>query len=112
MKNLVSKIIEFRENRDWKQFHSPKNLAGSIAIESSELMELFQWVDSSQSYEVASEKKEKLEEEMADIFIYLLTLAHDTNIDLLESANKKIDINNEKYPVDKSKGSSKKYDQL
>lgn len=112
MQELLQKILAFRDARDWKQFHNPKNLATSIVIESSELLEIFQWTKTSDSYNTAEEKKDKLKEEMADILIYLLTLSHDTKIDLLQAANEKIDLNAKKYPVEKSKGNSKKYNQL
>lgn len=112
MKDLIEKVIKFRDDRDWKQFHDPKSLIGSVLIEASELLEIFQWSNTKDSYKVATEKKEKIEEEFADVMIYLLTLAHDIDIDIEKAVNKKIDTNNKKYPVIKSKGKSTKYDNL
>lgn len=110
--DLIDKIIAFRDARDWKKFHNPKNISSSIVIEASELLELFQWTETENSEAVAEEKIENVKDEMSDILIYLLTLAHDLNIDLLDAANKKIDKNNQKYSVEKSKGNSKKYTEL
>lgn len=100
-KDLINKLLKFRDERDWKQFHTPDNLAKSISVESAELLELFQW--SSQA------NIEELKDEMADIYIYLLLLADNLNIDLDKIADKKIEKNKEKYPISKSKGNSKKY---
>lgn len=100
-KKLINKLLKFRDDRDWKQFHTPENLAKSISIESAELLELFQWTSNANI--------EELKEEIADIYIYLLLLATNLNIDLNEIADRKIDKNNEKYPITKSKGNSNKY---
>lgn len=100
-KELIGKLIKFRDERDWKQFHSPENLAKSISIESAELLELFQWSNNA--------NVEDLKDEMADIYIYLLLLAENLDIDLNDIANKKIEKNIQKYPISKSKGNSQKY---
>ena len=100
-KKLINKLLKFRDDRDWKQFHTPENLVKSISIESAELLELFQWTSNANI--------EELKEEIADIYIYLLLLATNLNIDLNEIADRKIDKNDEKYPITKSKGNSKKY---
>lgn len=100
-KNLISKLLKFRDDRDWKQFHTAENLAKSISIESAELLELFQWTGNANI--------EELKDEIADIYIYLLLLATNLNIDLNEIADRKIDKNKQKYPIAKSKGNSKKY---
>ena len=100
-KDLINKLLKFRDERDWKQFHTPENLAKSISIESAELLELFQW--SSQA------NIEELKDEMADVYIYLLLLANNLNIDLNVIADKKIEKNNQNYPISQSKGNSKKY---
>ncbi len=112
MDELIKKIVDFHNKRDWKQFHSPKNVAESIVLESAELLEIFQWVTSSDSYKVAKERKKEVSEEVADIFIYLLTFANDLGIDLVQAALNKLTINDKKYPVDKAKGNSKKYNEL
>lgn len=100
-KELIQKIKQFNEERDWDQFHSPDNLAKSISIEAGELLECFQW---SENYNI-----ENVTDEMADVFVYLLDLANKLDIDLLEVTNKKMDKNIEKYPIDKAKGNAKKY---
>lgn len=111
-KEIIEKILQFREARDWEQFHTPKNLSESIVIEASELLEVFQWVESSKSQQLASDKKNKIEDEIADIMIYILYLCNDLGIDLDEAITNKIQKNDDRYPQDKSKGNSKKYTEL
>lgn len=101
MEKLRKKILEFREERDWKQFHTPENLAKSIVIESAELLECFQW---NSNY-----NKEEVEEEVADVFNYLILLEAELGIDLIEVTKKKLEKNREKYSIENSKGNSKKY---
>ena len=98
------RIAEFTKERDWDQFHSPENLAKSIAIESGELLECFQW--SSEAND------EELKEELADVMNYCIQLAQKKGYDVCEIINSKIDKNEKKYPIDKSKGVSTKYDKL
>ncbi|MNW54685.1 hypothetical protein D3C74_322980 [compost metagenome] len=105
MDELIEKIIQFRDDRDWKQFHDPKDLALSISLESSELLELFQWKNSQQAIE---QNYSDMQDEIADILIYTLTLVHDLNIDVKDAILQKINKNAEKYPVSSSKGSSQK----
>jgi NTP pyrophosphatase (non-canonical NTP hydrolase) len=105
MDDVIEKIIEFRNERDWKQFHDPKDLALSITLESSELLELFQWKNSQQAVE---QHYSDMQDEIADILIYALTLAHDLQIDVKDAILQKINKNAEKYPVSSSKGSSQK----
>lgn len=100
-KDTINKIINFREDRDWKQFHTPENLAKSISIEAAELLECFQW---SNKY-----NKPDVVEELADILIYSISLANILDVDIDEIINDKIIINNNKYPIDKSRGNFKKY---
>lgn len=109
---LVKKLLEFRKARDWEQFHNPKNLAESISIEANEVLEHFQWLDLEQSNKYSKKHKQELAEEMADVFNYLILLAYDLNIDLVDESIKKIEKNNKKYPVEKSRGTSKKYNRL
>jgi len=109
MKNDLQKIIRFQKNRDWKQYHLPKNLAISLALESAEILEIFQWTKDN---ELPADKKNLLADEIADVYYYLLLLAHETGIDIQDAFQKKMQLNEKKYPVDKSKGSSKKYTQL
>jgi len=105
MNDILEKLIKFRDNRNWKQFHTPDNLAKSISIEANELLENFQW--GNQNADIKN-----IKEEVADIFGYLLLLCKELNIDLIEATNSKIQLNNEKYPVDKAFGTSKKYNKL
>lgn len=101
----IKRIIKFTQERDWDQFHSPGNLAKSIAIESGELLECFQWSD--KDY-----KREDVAEELADVINYCVLLADKTGMDIDEIVNQKIDKNEKKYPVEKAKGTSKKYTEL
>ncbi|MDD4662073.1 MAG: nucleotide pyrophosphohydrolase [Candidatus Pacebacteria bacterium] len=101
MDKLRKELIKFSEERDWRQFHTPENLAKSVSIEAGELLECFQWGDSF--------GKQEVEDEIADIFSYLILLEKALDIDLIEVTKKKIEKNKGKYPILKSKGSSKKY---
>ena len=102
---IIKRLNEFREARNWKQFHTPDNLAKSISIEASELLENYQW--GSQNANI-----DNIKDEVADVFIYLLLLCDEFGIDIIDATNKKIDINEKKYPVEKSFGNSKKYNQM
>ncbi|WP_111656892.1 nucleotide pyrophosphohydrolase [Isoalcanivorax indicus] len=106
---IKEKLSQFALARDWDQFHSPKNLSMALAGEVGELLELFQWLTEEQSNNLTREQRKAVEEEVADVFLYLLRLADRLGVDLLEVAKNKIIINENKYPVDKVKGSSKKY---
>ena len=113
LQELQAKITKFRDDRNWKQFHTPKDLAMSVAIEAAELMECFQWKSKEQIDEfVNSEKSVEIDEEMADVLIYLLNLADILNIDIVDAANKKLIKNAQKYPVEKLHGTYKKYTEL
>lgn len=106
---IISALINFRNERDWAQFHDSKNLAVAISIEASELNELFLWKDSIQSDEVA---KDKIAEELADVLSFAFLLAEKHDLDVKQIILEKIKRNGEKYPVEKSKGTSKKYNEL
>jgi len=106
---LISELEKFRDDRDWQQFHNSKDLAVAIAIEAAELNELFLWKTVEESEKV---NRDKLSEELADILAYTLMLAGKHGFDIKEIVLEKIRKNNEKYPVDKSKGSAKKYNEL
>ena len=110
---LIDDIDQFASERDWDQFHTPKNLASSISIESGELMEAIQW-ESPDFDEIAndSEKREEIEEELADVMIYSLRFCSLLGSDPIEIMRAKLEKNSEKYPVSKSKGSAKKYSDL
>jgi len=108
---LKDKIKEFCDARDWDQFHNAKDLAIALSIEASELLEIFRWKNSQEVEELFKDekKKEDIEDEMADILYFLVRMAQRYDIDLSEALDKKMEKNNNKYPVDKAKGSSKKY---
>lgn len=111
--HLINLIDNFIQERDWEQFHSPKNLAMALSVESSELLEIFQWMKEEDSLKLKDNLVAlgKVEEELADIFYYLLRLSSKTNIDLSDALIKKMRKNAEKYPASQVKGSSKKYDE-
>jgi NTP pyrophosphatase (non-canonical NTP hydrolase) len=106
---IKKKLRLFALARDWDQFHSPKNLSMALAVEASELLERFQWLSEEQSNNLTVEQLHAVEEEMADVFLYLLRLADKLNINLVRAADDKISKNELKYPAEKVKGSSKKY---
>jgi len=109
---LTKKLIEFRNLRDWQKFHNPKDLALSLTLEAAEVLEHFQWKSKEEIDEYIKAHKEEIGEELADVFNWVLILAHDLNLDILEASEKKIIKNGEKYPVDKAKGRHTKYNQL
>jgi dCTP diphosphatase len=112
--NLDGLIEQFSLDRDWDQFHTPKNLLIALMAEMGELSEVILWKSDKdlENYLASSEGKEKISEEIADVAIYLIRLCQKLNIDLLEIIKSKMEKNNSKYPVDKSKGNSKKYTEL
>ncbi len=114
IEDIAHKAKLFRDARDWSQFHSAKNLIASISIEASELLETCQWLtDAEVERKIDDESfKREIAHECADVLIYLILLADRVGIDLLAAAADKIDTNEERYPVDKARGTSKKYDQL
>jgi len=109
MKDDLKQILEFEQQRDWKQFHTAKNLAISLVLEAGEALEIFQW---SKDGDLPAGRQTELGEELADVYYYLLLLAHEANLDIEEEFQKKMKINASKYPVGKSKGNSRKYDRL
>lgn len=112
--NLTRRLIAFRDERDWKQFHSLKDLIVSLNLEAGELLELTQWKSESDFEQLAGspQMKLRLEEECADVLLYLLLVAERADIDLTAAAAAKIDANAKKYPVEKAKGVAKKYSEL
>ena len=109
LEQLRERLARFASDRDWDQFHSPKNLSMALIVEASELVEYFQWLTEQQSKNLPVEKHQAIEEEIADIFIYLIRISDKLDIDLIKAANKKIEKNKLKYPAEQVKGSSKKY---
>ncbi|MCE2786815.1 MAG: nucleotide pyrophosphohydrolase [Bacteroidota bacterium] len=105
-KEIIQALLQFRNERDWEQFHNPKDLALAINVEAGELLELFLWKSPDEA------NKEKVKEELADIFAYAFLLADKYQLDIKDIVMDKIKKNGEKYPVDKSKGNAKKYNEL
>lgn len=112
LQDLANKLQRFAQDRDWQQFHSPKNLACALVVESAELLEHFQWLTEAQSKALSAEKSNAVAAEMADVLLYLIQLAGALNVDLIAAANDKLAMNAIKYPIDRAWGSSKKYDDL
>ena len=109
---IRQQLIAFRNEREWAQFHDPKNLAEAISIEAAELLENFLWKTPEQSRSLSPLKLENVKEEAADIFIFLTYLCEEYKINLLDEVMRKIHLNEKKYPVNKAKGSSRKYTDL
>lgn len=112
LQQLALRLQEFAQQRDWGQFHSPKNLASALIVEAGELLEHFQWLTEEQSRNLPADKKQAVAHEMADVLLYLVQMATALDVDLIEAANAKVEINGEKYPVDQARGTSRKYDEL
>ena len=109
---ITTRINEFRDARDWKQFHNPKDMAISVSIEAAELMEHFQWKNDTECIEHIKNNREAVADEMADVAIYLFELADLMKMDLGKEMLRKLEKNAVKYPVQKAKGSNKKYNEL
>ena len=112
LESIQQKIISFRNERDWAQFHDPKNLAEALSIEAGELLENFLWRTTEQSRNLTNEELANVKHEIADIFIFLAYLCEEYDINLLHEVERKLSLNEKKYPVHKVKGSSKKYTEL
>lgn len=109
---LRDAIRQFAHERDWEQFHTPKNLVMAMTVEAAELMEHFQWLTGEQSLLIEAQQKAEVAQEIADVLIYLTRLADVLGIDPLQAAFEKIQINARKYPVEKAKGNNTKYNKL
>ena len=112
IKQLQQTLTEFAQQRDWEQFHTPKNLAMALSGEVGELLEIFQWLTPEQSQQLSPEKKQHASEEIADVMMYLLRLADKCDIDVVQACQEKIQQNAAKYPISKCYGSAKKYNEL
>ncbi len=110
--DLRDALRAFAAERDWEQFHTPRNLATALAVEAAELLEPFQWLDDAQARDLPPDTRAAVEEEMADVLLYLVRLADKLDVDLGQAARAKIVRNAAKYPVEKARGSSRKYDRL
>lgn len=109
LEDLRSRLQAFVQERDWEQFHSPKNLAMAMIVEAAELVEHFQWMTEQESLEISAEKREQVAHEIADTFVYLLRIADVLGIDLIAATNAKIGMNAKKYPAEKVRGRNDKY---
>ena len=112
LEQLRESVEKFAAERDWDQFHTPKNLSMALAGEAGELLEVFQWLTADQSQNLDPTGKERAAEEMADVLIYLVRLADKLDIDLVAAAQNKVRLNEERYPVEKAKGNARKYSEL
>ncbi|MFV8817132.1 nucleotide pyrophosphohydrolase [Haliea sp. E17] len=112
VEDIAKELRRFASERDWEQFHSPKNIVMALGVEAAELMEIFQWLSEEQSFSLSDEQRRQVEEEAGDVLNYLIRLCDLLNIDLLQAARDKIKVNAEKYPVDQAKGKALKYTQL
>ena len=110
--NLRNQLRTFAADRDWDQFHSPKNLASALAVEAAELLENFQWLTEAESQQLPPEALAAVRAEVADVLLYLIRISDKLGIDLIAAANAKIVMNAQKYPVEKARGNSKKYTEL
>lgn len=108
---LAAELRTFAEERDWEQFHAPKNLAMALIVEAAELVEQFQWITPEQSEQPDPERRQRIEAELADILIYLVRLADRLEIDLAAAVSSKIEHNRRKYPADRVRGNAAKYDE-
>jgi len=106
---VKNRLLKFRRERDWEQFHDPKNLAEAISIEAAELLEIFLWKNIENSRDLTKNEIKRVSEEISDIFIYMIFFCEELNIDLLKEVMQKMEINAKKYPVEKAKGNSEKY---
>ncbi len=110
--DLLKRIIAFRDARDWKQFHNPKDVALSLVLEAGEVMEHFQWKSKEEIEEYVRTHKDEIGEELADVLYWVLLMSHDLDINVLDALDKKIKKNEDKYPVEKAKGKHTKYNKL
>lgn len=109
---VQARLERFRDERDWAQFHSPGNLAKAISVEAAELLELFLWSSGKGDEAVLDERRAQVEDELADVMIQCLNFANRADIDVLGAVGRKIEINEERYPVEKVRGSARKHSEL
>lgn len=112
IKDLTKRIIAFRNARDWKQFHNPKDVSLSLVLEATEVMEHFQWKNAEEMEKYIVTNKTDIGEELADVLYWVLLMSHDLKIDVLSALERKIKINEDKYPISKAKGKHTKYNKL
>jgi NTP pyrophosphatase (non-canonical NTP hydrolase) len=112
IKRLTKKIVSFRNKRKWKQFHNPKDMALSLVLEATEVMEHFQWKNTQEMEDYVKKNKVEISEELADVLHWVLLMSHDLKIDIEKALDRKLEINEKKYSVEKSKGNHTKYNKL
>jgi NTP pyrophosphatase (non-canonical NTP hydrolase) len=112
LNKMQKRIVDFRDARDWKQFHNPKDMAISLNLEASELLEHFQWKDSEEISDHIKKNKPAIADELADVMYWVLLMANDMDVDITESFEKKMKNNEGKYSIEKAKGNHKKYTEL
>ena len=112
LEHLTRELREFAAQRDWEQFHSPKNLAAALSVEAAEVLEHFQWLTEQESRSLPSDRRVEVSLELADVLLYLLRLADCLDVDLVEAARRKLAINAERYPAERARGSNRKYTEL
>jgi NTP pyrophosphatase (non-canonical NTP hydrolase) len=112
LEELTKKILDFRDKRDWRQFHNPKDLALSLVLEASEVLEHFQWKNGPELEKYINSNKNLIAEELADVLYWVLLMSKDLDINILQALDDKLKINEEKYPIEKSKGKADKYTEL
>jgi len=112
VQELIDKLRQFTKERDWEQYHSPKNLAMALSVEVAELVEHFQWLTQAQSRELSLDKLDKIKDEIGDVLIYTVNLSDKLGIDPIKAAHEKIEKNRLNYPVDRAKGNAGKYTEI
>lgn len=112
IEDLQKKVVKYRDDRDWKQFHNPKDLALSLVLEATEVLEHFQWKNREEVGKYIKTNKDDIAEELSDVLYWILLMSNDLDIDISKSFNKKMIVNAKKYPIKKAKGSHKKYTEL
>jgi len=112
LSKLTERIIAFRDARDWKQFHNPKDVALSMVLEAGEVMEHFQWKNTEEMQEHIGNHRDEIGDELADVLYWVLLMSHDLDIDIFEAVDRKMKKNEEKYPEEKAKGQHTKYTKL
>jgi NTP pyrophosphatase (non-canonical NTP hydrolase) len=112
IQKLTDEIVQFRDEREWKQFHNPKDCAVSLMLEAAEFMEHFQWKNSVEMEDHIESNREDVEDELADVLYWVLLISHDLNIDIVKALERKNKKNAEKYPIEKAKGKHTKYNKL
>ena len=112
IKQLIKKIIKFRNNRDWKQFHNPKDVAISLVLEATEILEFFQWKNKKEVEVFLKSNKNNVSDELADVLYWVLLMSNDLGIDIKKALEQKLKKNAKKYPIEKSKGKHNKYTEL